>query len=387
VHATRSSISVYAVISSCFLIGNLGLYTIPLFVEPLLSAYRINESGIGMAVGASALGMVISTLLISGYGKNFGHKSTVMTSLLLILAGQALVAASISFPLLLLGRLAAGMGEGAVLAFAYRAGASLDKPERAYGVAQLVVGILTVASLAVFPDILGIWGLAGGILAYCLIISLAGVVVISMRHGGASPAQHGIHMPSRYSNKLLGIGLLVAFALFASSDVSTWVFVEKIGLRAGLSAQQMGYYLGIAVAFGLFGPLFAIFAHTKFGRYIPIVLGSVILLLAISGLYFAASPDIFFFALLPLNFGFMFMTPYLLGALAAVDTDGAWVSLSASTNALTAIIAPPVAGLTIENYGLDALSLLALSLVFLGALINLMALRSPALRSNEPVFN
>ncbi len=382
-----SSRNVYAAIAACFLIGNLGLYTIPLFVEPLLSAYRVTESGIGVAVGAGALGMVISTVIMSWRGGNSTKKSSAIFAILLILSGQALVAYQYSFPLLLVGRLISGMGEGVALAFAYRSGASLEKPERAYGIAQLVVGIVTVAALTGFPIVIETWGLVGGISAHCAIIIMAGLIVLLLPHNRAEVVELTKQITVDFDHKLLGFGLLVAFALFASSDVSTWVFVEKIGLRVGLSAQQLGNYLGIAVAFGLLGPLFAIFVHTKFGRHMPLALGTVVLLSAIAGLHIAETPLLFFVALLPLNFGFMFMTPYLLGCLAAADKGGGWVTLSASTNALTAIFAPPAAGMIVEICGVNAMSMWAFIFVFTGFLINVTALRSRALQSVTPVTN
>ena len=375
---TKDDIPAYLGISGAYVIGHLGAYTIPVFVGPMMTALEISELEIGVIAGAEAAGIAVATLFLAGRTAVLDLRRLALWGVAVAVLGQLLIIASDSYPVVVAARFITGLGAGATIAAANTAGAASANSERAFGVAQLLTGLVTMVVLTVAPIAIEVQNYKAGIA--CLVaVYLCFALMMCYLPSQISPRPDALAKP-KYPHPRLAVALLLAFAIFLTADIATWLFTEQIGLSVGLTAREVGFYLSATVGVGLLGPILAIAIHTRFGRALPISVGMLALCLSIVGLVAARSPEAYVIALLPMNMGFAFITPYFLGTLSAVDETGAWTTLSSAVVAGTGVLGPIASGAVAAQFGYEGVAILAVPSVLLAWALALISLRAQVFR-------
>ncbi|MCY4364344.1 MAG: MFS transporter [Gammaproteobacteria bacterium] len=368
-------------VAAGYVAGYAGLYSFVVLVGPLMERFNLTEAGIGALFGLEMLALAIASVWFAGKGTVLNIRRFSLFGLLAITAGYLVALASMQLWQFALARFVIGLGEGLVLGAANSAGATASNSERVFGVAQLAISLATMLLVSTIPQLTVHWDYRAGMCLVLAVVLLAGYFLSFLpEHAVAEKPDKRISSPTRFPHLPLGILILLAFLLFSLADLSVWLFSERMGDRIGLSPTTIGLLLGVGTGLGLAGPVLAILVHVRYGRILPFSAGLLLLAGSIIGLTHASSMQTYVICLLPLNFTILFLYPYFLGALAEIDTSGAWTTLSAPVVSFGLVLGPIIAGVLAAQSGYEAVGWFAGTLT-LGALgLMLVVLNRPVFR-------
>ncbi|MCC5640727.1 MFS transporter [Nostoc sp. CHAB 5844] len=368
----------YIGISAGFTTGILSVYTLPLLVTEAMDKYDIGPSEAGLFAASAAVGRGLAAAIISSRSRSLDlRRVALIGAVIIVIANLGLVPAS-SFAVVLALRLVAGIGEAMTLTAACIAAAAYANPERAFGAAQITAGAAAIIVLLAVPPLKLLFGLDASFLFLAAMALIAVPALMHLRR----PVSISDDQRQRYPNPGAAAVILAAFALFSLADISTWLFADEIGRGAGMAAVQVEAVLSGTIGLALAGPALAMVLHVRLGRTLPMVIGLSVLAIAVVMFTRASSELIYVLAIIPLNFGFAFLTPYFLGALADLDEGGSWTSLSNSVLAIVGICGPLLAGHIAAHADYAGLAWLTGPAIVLALLLFVGSLKSPALRDH-----
>jgi predicted MFS family arabinose efflux permease len=369
----------YISIAVAFTIGILSVYTLPLLVTEVIAKYSISPAKAGVFAAAAALGRGMSAAIMSSRSRSLDLQRTALIGGGIIAVSNLGMVLTSSFEMVLFLRLVTGVGEGMALTAACIAAAAHVNPERAFGAAQITAGVAAIIVFLAVPPLKMFAGPDANfiLLATIALLAVPGLACLERPRVVDEDKDH------KYPNRNVAALVLVAFALFSLADIASWLFADEIGLRAGMDHGKVEAVLSATIGLALAGPALAMILDVRFGRSIPIIAGMTMLAIAVV-LFTRASSEVgYIAAIIPLNFGFAFLTPYFMGTLAELDEGGSWTSLSNSVLAVVGIGGPLVAGLIADGGGYANLAWLTGPAIALGLFLLLIALRAPPL-SNQP---
>ena len=367
-------------VAAGYVAGYAGLYSFVVLVGPLMERFNLTDTGIGALFGLEMLALAIASVWFAGKGTVLNIRRFSLFGLLAIIAGYLVALASMQLWQFALARFVIGLGEGLVLGAANSAGATAANSERIFGVAQLAISSATMLLVSAIPQLTVHWDYRAGMCLVLAVVLLTGYFLsfLPERAVAEKPDKRKSSL-TRFPHLPLGILILLAFLLFSLADLSVWLFSERVGDRVGLSPTTIGLLLGVGTGLGLAGPVIAILVNVRYGRILPFSAGLILLAGSIIGLTHASSMQTYVICLLPLNFTILFLYPYFLGALAEIDTSGAWTTLSAPVVSFGLAFGPIIAGVLAAQSGYEAVGWFAGALT-LGALGLMLVVL------NRPVF-
>ena len=350
-----SNLRLTAGVAAGYVAGYAGPYSFVVLVGPLMERFNLTEAGIGALFGLEMLALAIASVWFAGKGTVLNIRRFSLFGLLAIVAGYLVALASMQLWQFALARFIIGLGEGLVLGAANSAGATASNSERVFGGAQLAISSATMLLVSAIPQLTLHWDYRAGMGLVLAVVLLTGLF-LGFLPGRAVSEQPDNRAASinRLPHLSLGILILLAFLLFALADLSVWLFSERMADRVGLSPTTTGLLLGVGTGIGLAGPVIAIFVHVRYGRILPFTAGLLLLAGSIFGITHAATAQIYIVSLLPLNLTVLFLYPYFLGALAEIDTSGAWTVLSAPVVSFGLAVGPVIAGVLAAEKGYEA---------------------------------
>jgi MFS family permease len=118
---------------------------------------------------------------------------------------------------------------------------------------------------------------------------------------------------------LLGFGSIF---LFEVAVMGLWTYYERIGDAGGLETQNVAYALSVGNFFGFLGSLATAALSTRFGRLLPIGfgIGLAVVAIVILGTNFGVAA--FVFSSCAFCFAWYFTLPYMMAAIANIDSSG-----------------------------------------------------------------
>ena len=384
--ADRQQLKLYWAASAGAVFGFAMVFVMPVLVGPLIDAFALDEREIGMLFSLELAGIAISTVFVAlRTGKRNLRIVGVAGALIACLGQGASMLSAGSIGLYGLCRFATGIGAGAAMASAYAAAAGAKLPERAYAIAQVTVTAVAVALLYLIPQLTEAGDFRAGVGTLFVVFLIFAPAMLALPvTGGAKTIDSAEVSAPRFPYPLLGVLTLVGYALLNIADIGVWTFSERIGTALAVSPQRIGELLAISQVLGLVGCVAAAVVQTRFGRMIPMFGGLIILAVFILGLGHAPSAAIYALCLLPYGAAILFMYPYFLGALAALDEAGSWTALSGSVSAFGMATGPLIAGYMAVHYSYREMSWVMSVLVMLSLALMVWVLRAfPDHRTNH----
>lgn len=367
----------YASISAAFSIGILSVYTLPLLVTEAMDKFSMSPADAGLFAASAALGRGVAAAVMSSRSRALDLRRIALLGAWIVVAANLGLVVMNSFTMVLLLRLVTGVGEGMALTAACIAAAAHANPERAFGASQITAGILAIVVLLVVPPLNILWGPDASFLMLAATTLAALPVLARLRR----PRRVEEDQRRQYPNVSAALFVLAAFALFSLADISTWLFAAEIGQGAGMDHGKVEAVLSGTIALALAGPALAMAIHVRFGRILPLMVGMSMLAVAVVTFTRASTELAYVVAIIPLNIGFAFLTPYFMGTLAELDEGGSWTSLANSVLAAVGIGGPLLAGQIANGAGYAGLAWLTGPAIVCALLLLLVSLRKPALRS------
>ena len=271
---------------------------------------------------------------------------------------------------LLVVRFLTGLAGGSLFAVSVAALGDNREPDRAFGLAQAVQGVLMLGAFSAAPALLKAWGV--GALYYLL----GGAALLMLATAWWFPAQGRIRAASvagagqgaRHTG-LIWLGL-VASVIFFVNVFGFWAFVERIGQEARLPAETIGLALGVSQVVAIAGALAAAWASDRYGRYWPLLIvlvGQVGSLFAVLGDF---GPVAYFLSTGAFQALFIVGVSYQMGAIAKLDVRGRFLVMMTAAQGLGSAIGPALAASLIgEGNDYDGVMQMAALACFVSTLL------------------
>jgi len=324
---------------------------LPLLIGSLIDGFGLDEVGAGLLGSLELGGLAFASLLLAPRVDRMSRRHLAICGVIAACAGHGLSALAGSFPVLVLARVVAGLGEGAAIAAANSAAASARDPDRLFAQATVLGGLVFAGALVLLPYAIEPWGHSGGFGAI-VGISILCVPFLFWLPTLSESAAASRGLPGR---RLLGITTLASIFLFSVGQGAIWAFSERIGITVGFSREEVGLALGGTTLAGLAGGVIAAVVGTRGGRPTLLAVGLGGNVVATWMVVIAGSSELYLAGLLAWAIAFFFALPYLLGTAAALDPVGRWTAAAAGISAVGVAIGPGAAGLMVIDSGYPAL--------------------------------
>ena len=348
--------------SVCWAMGLFGLYGQVQMLAPIMARFGALEGAVGQLYSVENAAFFITILLVSGPLARVSRVRTALLGALLYAVGNVASANAGSLEALTLARMVAGVGSGFVVAAGTASAASARAPERVFAIVTVVHNLLLSAEFKVLPYVLTETDPASGY----LMMAAVGVVMIPFLfwlqppRGTQDANESLVTLLLAAPNRRLAVVAILGLFIYETAQSGVFAFVDQLGIRAGIDKYARGDALSVTGFVGLIGGVFAFWVGSRLGRIWPILIGMGANVAAAIGLTLCEGATAYVALNLLWNVAYNFLTPYLMGALAALDDRGRWaVAGDALWNGGT-VPGPWIAGLLVERGGYLPLAVLSL---------------------------
>lgn len=371
-------------------LGPAALILMPMLVGGLIDGRGISEQQAGYIAAAEGMGLVAASLVAALWVRRISWVNVLVAGCVVTAALNLVSAITGSYQWLLPLRFLAGISGGTIFALTVAALGDSRHPDRAFGIAQVVQGVLMFFAFAAAPSILEHWTVAGlyVMLAAAAIAMLLAVPQFPTEGARRIEAEAGDGSVADHA-ALIWAGLVASFLFFASV-FGFWAYIERVGQAAGLSIESIGLALGASQFAAIVGAGAAAVASTRFGRAAPLLLalcGQLLVLWLLVGRF---SSPVFFVGAGLFQALFVLANSYQLGVISKIDAKGRALVLVTGFQGLGSAVGPGIAASLIDggNYvpinQASALACLAGIAVFLFIIQRTRHLASPLVHGDVP---
>lgn len=329
-----------------------GSTAMPFLLGALMERLSLGAAGAGLLASFELSAVALVSLLVAPRVGRTSRLGLALTGAAIAACGHGASALAETYGPLAAARAVAGVGEGLALAAGSAAVAASPDPDRLYARVAVVAGSAGALLLLALPYVTRPFGFRGG---FTLLAVVCLVLAPFLR---ALPTAPSIDPTSRSTppNRRLAVATLVALVLLSLGEGSIWAFAERIGMRAGLSAEGVGSALAAATLLGLGGAGLASWLGTRSGRTGPVAAGVLGVAASTFALGYVTTAAAYVGLVLWWSASFFFTLPYLMGTAAALDREGRWIAAAAGLLTVGIALGPGIAGTLVARFGFPALS-------------------------------
>ena len=355
-------------ISAIYPVGPAAIILMPLIVGGLVDSYGFSEQQAGAIATAEGIGLVLGLLTAAFWVRSVNWRIALLAGLAVYAAlnfGSSLIE---GYTGILALRFLSGFVGGGVFAIIVAALGDNREPDRAFGIAQAVQGLVMGLLFAGAPILMAASGIN------TLFYLMAGLAVVTMvflpRFPRRGVSNYGTEFPEKVDPSSGPVPIAMYFGLFGGfvyylAVFGFWGFIERMGMQAGLEDSTVGYALGISQLAAIFGALLAAGAAQRFGRFLPLLialLGQLWVLWILVGQFSSWS---FYVGACAYQGLYVMATSYQLGVIAQLDSKGKFIVVMTALQGLGAALGPSIAAALINDgdySGINAASAVALVL-------------------------
>ena len=339
-------------ISAIYPVGPAAIILMPLIVGGLVDSYGFSEQQAGVIATGEGIGLVLGLLTAALWVRSVTWRLALLVGLTTYAAlnfGSPLVDGHAGILVL---RFLSGFVGGGVFAIVVAALGDNREPDRAFGIAQAVQGLIMGALFAWAPSLMSESGI-NSLFYLMAILALTTMIFVPQfpRRGVVDaapvPADSTGDLPSS-APILLYLGLFGGFAYYLAV-FGFWGFIERMGIRAGLEESTIGYALGISQLAAISGALFAAGAAQRFGRFLPLLIALVGQLWVLWVLVGQFSAWAFYAGACAYQGLYVMATSYQLGVIAHLDSKGKFIVVMTALQGLGAALGPSIAAALINE--------------------------------------
>ena len=161
---------------------------------------------------------------------------------------------------------------------------------------------------------------------------------------------------------------LSAIFLFQAGNMILAAYMIELGRSYGLALDFISRTLGIAAWIGAVGSVGVIALGMRIGRFRPLLVALILVVLGNAAFYFSGSPVVFAAANAVTAMLWGFTIPYLLGLAAAFDTSGQTAAMGGFFSKMGLATGPLMGGLILANgTAADLITVAVVALALSGA--------------------
>jgi predicted MFS family arabinose efflux permease len=354
-------------ISAIYPVGPAAIILMPLIVGGLVDSYGFSEQQAGVIATGEGIGLVLGLLAAALWVRSVTWRLALLVGLTTYAAlnfGSPLVDGHAGILVL---RFLSGFVGGGVFAIVVAALGDNREPDRAFGIAQAVQGLIMGALFAWAPSLMSESGI-NSLFYLMAILALTTMIFVPQfpRRGvvDAAPVpSDSAGDPPSSAPILLYLGLFGGFAYYLAV-FGFWGFIERMGIRAGLEESTIGYALGISQLAAICGALLAAGAAQRFGRFLPLLIALVGQLWVLWVLVGQFSAWAFYAGACAYQGLYVMATSYQLGVIAHLDSKGKFIVVMTALQGLGAALGPSIAAALIDDgaySGINAAAALTLT--------------------------
>ncbi len=375
-----------AVITSCWLLAQMGYYAQAQLFGPVMDRYGLDEAAVGLMMSNEVMAYALTALFLAGPVSRFPRARIALTGAAIVFLSNIVAGYTDNFEVLRFARLAAGFGGGMIGAAGTAAAASSLNPQRMFAVVSVCWGLVAVAPPILIPYATvpfgamgGYWGLAAAVLVISPLFywlpdpprDHQAEVDLQAKMAGLTPMERfaerlGVRGAP---HKSFAIIAMIALFIFEIGQGAIQVFLEQFGLRAGLHEIRIGEILGIAAFVGLIGGVVAAWLADRFGNLRPALVGIALNAVTAASMAIWLSPVAFGVLYFGWNASFYFVVPYILGIMSDMDKKGRWAVATEAVWWLGAAPGPAVGGYVVKEAGYPGLAALTVGVGLAAMLI------------------
>ncbi|MCF8709859.1 MFS transporter [Rhizorhapis sp. SPR117] len=298
-----------------------------------LAAWDINAMGVTIGISTFALAKVRWRLAV-GLG------------LALIIIGNLLTAAVISFPAMAAARVVAGAGEGIAIGFSFAALGRAKNPDRAFAIYLVAGALLSTAFLYSLPAVMADFRPSTIFIANA---GLAALVLLSLRafpDGSKDEPDIFAAGGGKLDLRVASGALLGVFLLFFAMG-AVWSYAERIGQLSRLTDDSIANGLSIGTMAGVVGAGLAGILPRRWGRSLPLVFSGAVGTVSFLMFRDQVTSSAFILACAMMLFSWNFAQPLLSGICSEACSRGRVVCAMASIQTFGTGLGPAAAAATL----------------------------------------
>ena len=285
---------------------------VPLWVGAVIDSFGFSAKTAGGIAAIEFTCVAIASYAIAMRVHAFSVRTLCLIGFTLLILANGVSIVLESPGALTVARAVAGAGKGLVISASFGLAGRSTSPARAFALLNGGYTLFAAVTLFTVPFAIKANGAAGVWACLCLATVIGASLlpwIPSARTQEASVSESS-SAPSGTAG-LSGLLALLALVLLVGGGAVVWTFVERIGLRTGLSITDVGMILSIAAIITIIGPALAHRLDTRAGYKVPIVVG-VGVKAVIAGILGAVTSAAVFIAVVPFfNAAMLLAVPYL----------------------------------------------------------------------------
>ena len=344
--------------------GQLSQITLPLLVGAAVVGLGMDEQAAGLLSSVELVTVALVSFVIAPRMGVWPRRNVALIGAGLAILGHACATfAPLVLPLVA-ARVLAGFGAGMMVAAGNACIANAENPDRLASLVIVSMCLVQLVTLNLMPVFVERWSYAGayGFEAVFILLMVPLIFMLPQYR----PARDGPESHRRGFPVGAAIAIAVIVGLFSAREAALWAFSQQIGMRTGLSNQQVGTVLGITGALGVLGAVTAAVLGTRYGRMKPMIVG--LFMNTVLSFWISQTNDPVVFSIVEIVYhAFLFFTaPYLFGMAAELDGLGRLVAVAGGSILLGGALGPAIGGLLISWQGYTAIGgfiLLAMAVV------------------------
>lgn len=301
----------------------------PVFVGAIAAHFGWGDREVGWLASADMAGSALASLCtIPIIGRMRWRRAACLAIAVLVL-GNVLSLSAMTFAPLLAARALAGFGGGIMLSIAYVGLCRSSAPDRYFGLYVFSQLGLQVLALATFPSLVSAYGPSGMFLLLAAVAAML-LLVVPLIPARIPDAAASAAAPGTASSKVSAAAIvgIIAQGLYFLAPGAAWGYFERIGQGFTLSLPQIGSALSVATFAGIAGALVVVVLGTRASRWLSMVAGTALSVIAMILLIDGSGFARFLIAGALFNFAWNYTFPYQMGVLALLDRTGAVAILS-----------------------------------------------------------
>lgn len=340
---------------------------LPGVVNALAGSIGFSDAQAGQIVALNGYGGLFGSTVAIFLVRRIYWQSAIYTFLVVLAVTDIGTLWIETYSVMLGWRFLAGFFGGLCVGIGFSVLARLSNADRAFGTLLLIqfsLGSLVIYLLPALETLLS---------AYAVFYVMAGFALLSLMMMLFLPSLASERTPAKQSGLLSELNgnavlLMLAITAFQIAASAIWTYVGRIGLGAGISADNVSLYIAITGLLGLLGAMLPVISGNRFGRLPWIVAGVAFssisaLLLSVSPL----TPLLYATSMTLLFFSWPAVQSYLLAVTADMDSTGRLSALAAVVSSVGLATGPLLASGLLDN-GNFSFMLYACALVFLSCL-------------------
>ncbi len=345
---------------------------LPALVNVIALALKWDDSALGLFASADVAGITLGSVLGIPFVKRLSIRSIIFGGVAALAVADAACAISHAEAIVVGFRFLGGTASGLILAGCY-ALYSYVNPQRnfaAFCVGQMASGFVGVTALPLVTGHIG-WQGAFYSLAIATALALTLTPWLPAHSYGKTVAAAATHRESHASVWVWSA--VVGIVIYVVGEGAVWTFMERMGMRSGISEHDVNLAVSACTLAGVFGAIATMFPSRRLGVVLPLTLSAVFSVASVCVMQ-TANPALFMASLCGFTFTWLSFSTVQFAVISEADPAGtATISMSAAWYA-GFTIGPYLSGALVRQYGFVPVQILGVAGVLL-ALLSLLPLR------------